>query len=105
MEKTIKIIREEIEKRGLKVLKIILFGSRARGDEKKESDWDFLVIIDKDLDKNTKWDIIIKIKRKLAILKIPNDIIINSIKEFEERKNNVGYITYYALKEGKTLKI
>jgi predicted nucleotidyltransferase len=100
MEEAIKIIKEEIENRGLKILKIILFGSRARGDFKEDSDWDFLIVIDKDLDRRTKWDIIIKIKRKLAMLKIPNDIIINSIREFEERRDNVGYIIYYAVREG-----
>jgi predicted nucleotidyltransferase len=103
MEKATQIIKETIENRGLKVLKIILFGSRAKDKAREDSDWDFLVIVDKDLDRTDKWDIIIKIKRKLAELKIPNDIIINSIKEFEERKNNVGYITYYALREGKVL--
>jgi predicted nucleotidyltransferase len=103
MEKAIQIIKEIIENRGIKVLKIILFGSRAKGNAKEDSDWDFLVIVDKDLDRKKKWDIIIKIKRKLAELKIPNDIIINSIREFEERKDNVGYITYYALREGKIL--
>jgi uncharacterized protein len=29
--------------------KIILFGSRARGDQRKESDWDFLVLVKKEL--------------------------------------------------------
>jgi predicted nucleotidyltransferase len=103
MEKAVEVIKEEIESKGLKVIKIILFGSRARGNAKEDSDWDFLVVVDKKLSFNQKWDIIINIKRELAKLKIPNDIIINSIEEFEERKNNVGYITYYAVREGKTL--
>jgi predicted nucleotidyltransferase len=103
IEKVVKIIKDEIEARGLKVVKIILFGSRAKGNQKEDSDWDFLVIIDKDLDRNTKLDIIAKIKRELALLKIPNDIIINSIREFEEKKENVGYIAYYASREGKTI--
>mgnify|MGYP000738611873 CR=1 FL=1 len=103
MERIIQIIKEEIEKGGIKVLKIILFGSRARGEARDDSDWDFLIVVDKNLDIPTKWDIIIKIKRRLAALKIPNDIIINSLEEFEERKDNVGYITYYALREGKIL--
>jgi predicted nucleotidyltransferase len=102
-EKAVEVIKEEIESKGLKVIKIILFGSRARGNAKEDSDWDFLVVVDKKLSFNQKWDIIINIKRELAKLKIPNDIIINSIEEFEERKNNVGYITYYAVREGKTL--
>lgn len=28
--------------------KVILFGSRARGDERSDSDWDLLVLLDKD---------------------------------------------------------
>lgn len=100
LKKTIEIIKEEIEKIGSKVLKVILFGSRARGKANEDSDWDFLIVVDKNLDRPTKKELIIKIKRKLARLKIPNDIIINSLKEFKDRKNNVGYITYYTEKEG-----
>ncbi len=36
-----KTITEEIEKSGFKVIKIILFGSRARGDEKEDSNYEF----------------------------------------------------------------
>jgi len=100
MEEAIKIIKEEIENRGLKVLKIILFGSRARGDFKEDSDWDFFVVIDKKLNFNEKWDIIDEIKIKLAKLKFPNDIIIKSEEEVMENKDDVGRITYYVLKEG-----
>jgi len=41
--KAIEIIREEIEERGMKVLKIILFGSRAKGTFREDSDWDILI--------------------------------------------------------------
>jgi predicted nucleotidyltransferase len=40
-------IRGEIKKIDPKA-KVILFGSRARGDAKRESDWDFLILIDSD---------------------------------------------------------
>jgi uncharacterized protein len=43
-----KTIIEELEKYGFRAVKIILFGSRARGDFKEDSDWDFYVMIDKD---------------------------------------------------------
>jgi len=100
MEKTIQIIKETIENKGLKVLKIILFGSRAKGTAREDSDWDFFVIIDKKLSFNEKWDIIDEIKIKLAKLKIPNDIFLKSEDEVEESKDDVGRITYYVLKEG-----
>jgi predicted nucleotidyltransferase len=100
MEKAIRIIKETIENKGVKVLKIILFGSRAKGTARKDSDWDFFVIIDKKLSFNEKWDIIDEIKIKLAKLKIPNDIFLKSEDEVEESKDDVGRITYYVLKEG-----
>jgi len=103
MEKVVETIKGEVENSGARVLKIILFGSRARGDASEDSDFDFLVITDMDMERQAKWDLIIKIKRKLALFKIPNDILINSLREFEERKDNVGYVTYYAWREGKAL--
>ena len=39
-----KIITEEVEKAGYQVDRIILFGSRARGDYKENSDYDFFAI-------------------------------------------------------------
>ncbi len=104
MEKEVEIAKrviiEEVERAGYKVLKIFLFGSRAKGTFNKESDWDFYVIVDEDIDFKRKWEIISKIKRRLAELKIPNDIIINSIEWVNKYQNDVGRITYYALKEG-----
>ena len=38
-------IRTEIKRIDPKA-KVILFGSRARGDAKKDSDWDLLILID-----------------------------------------------------------
>ncbi|MEJ5253086.1 MAG: nucleotidyltransferase domain-containing protein [Armatimonadota bacterium] len=43
------IIHEELERRGFSVRQIILFGSRARGDFRPDSDWDFFVIVDRDI--------------------------------------------------------
>lgn len=100
VKEAIKIIKEELEKENIKVLKIILFGSRAKGNYTKDSDWDFFVIVDKRLSFNEKWDIIDKIKIKLAKLGIPNDILIKSEEEVTEAKDDVGRIIYYILKEG-----
>lgn len=37
--------------------KVILFGSRARGDEKQSSDWDFLILASKEATENYKNEI------------------------------------------------
>jgi len=94
------IITEEIQKSGLKVEKIYIFGSRARGDFNKDSDWDFFVIVDKNIDFKQKRKILLNIRRKVSEKKIPSDIIIQSREITKQRKNNTGYLTYYVLKEG-----
>ena len=98
------IIKETIKKvlkqYNIKLSKIILFGSRARGDHKEDSDWDCFVIVDDELDRDKKRKIIARIRMEFARLKIPNDIIIQSSATFEKCKTDVGYLTYYVLKEG-----
>jgi predicted nucleotidyltransferase len=42
VQSAIKTIEEAIGSKGLKVKKIMLFGSRARGNPREDSDWDFL---------------------------------------------------------------
>ncbi len=95
-----KIITEELKKEGINAVKIILFGSRARGDYKEDSDWDFYVIVDRTLTFPEKSKIITRIRRRLAKERIPNDVVIQSFEEVNRRKNDVGYLTYYVLKEG-----
>ncbi len=45
------IIPKTAEKFNVKIERIILFGSRAKGKAKKYSDWDILIITEKKLDK------------------------------------------------------
>jgi len=91
---------EELKKYNVEVKGFYLFGSRIKGTYRENSDWDFFVVIDKDLSFQKKWDIVDKIKIILAKLKISNDIILKSEKEIQESQNDIGTITYYALKEG-----
>lgn len=100
LKKAIEIIKEEIERRNVHIVEILLFGSRARGDFDINSDWDFLVIVGDNLEREARWDIILSIKRRLAKLKIPNDILITSVDEVKDKAKDVGDIIYYALKEG-----
>ncbi|MGC9000857.1 nucleotidyltransferase domain-containing protein [Caldisericum sp.] len=95
-----KIIVEEVEKAGFKVIDIIVYGSRARGDFNKDSDWDFLVILDRDITFEERKKITADIQFRLAMVNIPNDVILREIKQLEELKSVVGNISYYADKEG-----
>lgn len=55
---------------------VILFGSRARGDHKKDSDWDFLILLDQpDLKSEQKE----QIRERLYEIELATDQIISSI--------------------------
>jgi len=53
MENKLKLIKEIIlktaKKHNIEIDKIILFGSRARGDYREDSDWDILIVTRKKL--------------------------------------------------------
>ncbi len=100
IETAIKVIKKALSAKGVKVINILLFGSKVKGEIKPYSDWDFFVVIDKKLYFNEKWDVIDQIKIKLAKMNIPNDIILKYEEDVENEKENVGKITYYALREG-----
>jgi predicted nucleotidyltransferase len=95
-----KIINEETGLKGFKVLDIILFGSRTRGDYKEDSDWDFLIIVNKDISFSEVKEITGRIQSRLSEYYIPNDIIIRGIEQFNNSKRTVGCISFYAEREG-----
>lgn len=94
------VIVEEIEKAGLRVRKVLLFGSRARGDSRESSDWDFYVVVDQDMDFSEREGMISRICWRLAQMDIFADVFVQSERVVEERKGNAGYLTHYVLKEG-----
>jgi hypothetical protein len=52
------------------------------------------------MDVQTKQRVILSIKRRLAVLHIPNDVLLCSREDIDLYKNDVGRIHYYALREG-----
>lgn len=95
-----KVIYEVFNENNIEIEKIILFGSRARGDSNPESDWDFLIITNNEIDLKLKREIRFQIRKKLSHLSAGVDLIIKSVKETEECKNDTGIVAYYAVKEG-----
>jgi predicted nucleotidyltransferase len=100
LEKIKEIILDECGKVGVVVDRIILFGSRARGDNRDDSDFDIYVVVDNELEFSDMMNIFLKIKRGLAKLHISNDVIIRSRDIFEKNKTCIGFISYYVNKEG-----
>ncbi|RLD68940.1 MAG: nucleotidyltransferase domain-containing protein [Bacteroidetes bacterium] len=79
---------------------ILLFGSRAKNEYTPDSDYDFLIIIQHELSIEQKREYKAKIRKILARQKIPADILIQSDKEIEIKKNITGHIVKQALQEG-----
>jgi predicted nucleotidyltransferase len=81
--------------------RVLLFGSRARGDYNEDSDFDVLVITPNTLSDIRKKSLRIKIKQALVeILDIPVDILVNSEKEISIKKELPGHTINWAMKEG-----
>ncbi|MEJ5250944.1 MAG: nucleotidyltransferase domain-containing protein [Chthonomonadetes bacterium] len=94
------IILEEVQRAGCVARHILLFGSRAKGTARPDSDWDFYVIIDKDLSTSERLSLSDLIRRRFVQAGFCGDVFIQSEAVVRERKDNTGFLTYYALKEG-----
>lgn len=79
---------------------IILFGSRARGTARPDSDYDLLVVLPITGSKRAKQ---VEMRVALHDLNVPTDIIVATPDEIERRREIVGTIIRPALREGKVL--
>ncbi|MEO0277864.1 MAG: nucleotidyltransferase domain-containing protein [candidate division WOR-3 bacterium] len=89
-----------LEREGVKVTKIILFGSRARGDQTRKSDWDLLIVVDRNLSRSEKIRLGHLVRKELANQLIPCDILIRSSDEIEQRRQVIGSVIKTAFSEG-----
>ncbi len=81
-------------------VKIILFGSYARGTPRRWSDLDIMVVLDEVDDHGHDS---LAIGRALANIRLPIDVVVATLAEFEHKSRDTGYIHYYARKEGRVL--
>ena len=83
--------------------KIILFGSRIREEDTKESDWDFLIL----LSRAVEFERILDLQHKIYRIEWDLDEIINPIiqenSEWESERNKVTPFYQNILKEGREI--
>ncbi len=79
-------------------LRVVLFGSQARGTATEWSDVDQLILLP---DVSNKRRAAIEIRRSLGDLPASKDIVVATPEEVEERGNIVGSVLYAALREGR----
>ena len=81
-------------------LQVILFGSRARGDARPDSDVDLLVVFPH-VDDNRRMRV--DIRHVLSDLPIAKDIIVATPDELRRSSTRLGSILRPAVREGRTL--
>jgi HEPN domain-containing protein/predicted nucleotidyltransferase len=94
------VLRAEIARQGLTLRQVVLFGSRAKGTHRPDSDWDLLIILRETLDPSAKRRFLTRLEAALRANGIPTDLILVSESELPYKATCVGNITHYALQEG-----
>lgn len=84
---------------GERVRRIILFGSRARGDARADSDFDLLIVL-RDIAPLERRSYLVSLYRALQGCGVAAEPWVMSEEEFAETKGVVGGLAYPAWKEG-----
>ncbi len=80
--------------------KIILFGSRARGDAKADSDFDLMVVEDRPAD---RFGEMVRLNRLLRKFDAAIDLLVVSEERFEYWRHTPGNVYHEAASYGRTL--
>lgn len=99
-ERVVKLLKDILRDLGVNVYKVVLFGSRARGEYTSASDYDFLVIIENPMSLSEKRRITSFIRMHMAESNIPVDVFLKDIRDYESYKDIVGSLSYEVGKEG-----
>ncbi len=81
-------------------VRIVLFGSRARGDAREDSDYDLLVVLDEVTDRRAMR---LEVRRVLDDLPISKDVVVAAVAEIDGREGRPWGAVAWALREGRTL--
>ena len=81
-------------------LRVILFGSHARGQADVRSDVDLLVVLDEVEDRR---EAAVEIRRLLSDLPVGKDIVVTTPNEIARRGEIAGTVLRHALREGRVL--
>lgn len=84
----------------LRASKVILFGSRARGEAREDSDVDFLVVADTSLPPLDRFAVA---RRLLDDVPVSVDVFVKTPGEFERSRHIVNQLSYFADRYGKVL--
>jgi predicted nucleotidyltransferase len=81
-------------------LRIIVFGSSARGEMGPESDLDILIVMPEGTHRRHT---VQYLYQTISGIKVPYDLIVATPSDLERHKDNTGLVYCNALREGRTL--
>jgi predicted nucleotidyltransferase len=106
VEVTDRLLSEMVEAivRAANPRRIVLFGSRARGDPAPDSDVDLLIVEDEPFGPDrTRWNEIQKVRSALDGFRVPKDILVFSNEEVAKWSDCPNHIVAWGMREGRTL--
>ena len=81
--------------------RVILFGSRARGDHDRNSDYDLLIITPETFAPQEKIDWSTRLDKAIIdAIRVPVDLLLNSEEEVRRKQELPGHIVRTAIREG-----
>lgn len=83
-----------LEENGVDRFNIYLFGSRAKDLEREDSDYDIMVVTDREFKGKEKFGLLRKIRRKIKYLGFSIDVILKSTDDYRHSKDNFGSFIY-----------
>ena len=84
--------------------RIYLFGSRARGDFREDSDYDLLVVASHDFGpEQTRMSELSRIRRALAPFRVPKDILVYTSAEMDYWRDSRNHVIGDCLAEGRLI--
>ena len=100
--KSINAMKDFFSGKGITLYKALLFGSRARGDNQNDSDYDFLFVTEEEINSASKRRLKAELQKELirqnALL--PMDLLIKSFSIFQDEILSPYNISYSANMEG-----
>ena len=85
-------------------VRIVLFGSQARGDADDTSDVDLLIVVDEPFQNGReRVDMMTHLWRVLSDIQGPKDLLVYSLEEIEKWREAPNHVIARALREGEVL--
>lgn len=83
-------IAETLQENRIGKFSIYLFGSRAKGVVREDSDYDIMVVIDREAGGKERFELLRKIRKNIKYLGLSIDVILKSSREYDHSKNSFG---------------